>query len=46
MALDEMEAELQAQQAAREQVADNLALLAQYDGVMLRAIPPFTPMPA
>mgnify|MGYP000431029294 CR=1 FL=1 len=37
MALDEMEAELQAQQAAREQVADNLALLAQYDGVMLNS---------
>lgn len=35
MALDEMESELAAQQAAREQLADNLALLAQYDGVKL-----------
>lgn len=35
MALDEMETELAEQQAAREQLADNLALLAQYDGVML-----------
>lgn len=37
MALDEMEAEEEAQQVAREQVADNLALLAQYDGVKLSA---------
>ena len=35
MALDEMAAELLAQQAAREQLARNLALLAQYDGVKL-----------
>ena len=35
LALDEMEAELLAQQAAREQLASNLALLSQYDGVKL-----------
>ena len=35
LALAEIEAELQAQQAAREQLASNLALLAQYDGVKL-----------
>ena len=35
LALDEIEAELLAQQAAREQLASNLALLSQYDGVKL-----------
>ena len=35
LALDEMEAEQLAQQAAREQLASNLALLSQYDGVKL-----------
>lgn len=35
LALDEIETEQMEQQAAREQLADNLALLAQYDGVKL-----------
>lgn len=35
MALEEMEQELAAQQVAREQIASNLSLLAQYDGVKL-----------
>lgn len=35
LALDEIETEQMEQQAAREQLADNLSLLAQYDGVKL-----------
>lgn len=37
IALAAQEAELQAQQAVREQLAENIALLAAYDGVKLRS---------